>query len=324
MKHLCCLHPHANNENCSGKIVKAHTIQRNGGLTKIAQEGHVYTAMSEITNVFKNDGIINPRKIGINEASTFTGFCGKHDNEIFKPIENDPFKVCEEYAFLLGYRALCREYYAKELASTINQNHLNKLFEATPVSYHDNLRALNAGFKVGLRDLEFHKERYDEVFLSKSYNEVAYYIILIEETPEIMCSGAFQPDYDINGIQLQNYLEFGERGLDLITYSVIATDSGGAIVFCWLNDSNACECLVDSIDNLKDQQLASLITSFTFTYFENTCFSIEWWSCLSDRQKEILEQCMNVKYPLPKRSDFLDINHTFVNWNTVSRNKKFK
>ncbi len=37
-----CLHPNANVNTCSGGIIKAHTIQRSGGLDKIAKNGHVY------------------------------------------------------------------------------------------------------------------------------------------------------------------------------------------------------------------------------------------------------------------------------------------
>lgn len=37
-----CIHPSANVGVCEGKIVKAHTIQKSGGLSRIAENGHVY------------------------------------------------------------------------------------------------------------------------------------------------------------------------------------------------------------------------------------------------------------------------------------------
>ncbi|MCK4604744.1 MAG: SEC-C domain-containing protein [Deltaproteobacteria bacterium] len=37
-----CLHPNAKKGECKGDIVKAHTIQRTGGLTRIAKDNHVY------------------------------------------------------------------------------------------------------------------------------------------------------------------------------------------------------------------------------------------------------------------------------------------
>ena len=38
-----CLHPNASLQVCDGGIIKAHTIQRNGGLNRIAKDYHVYT-----------------------------------------------------------------------------------------------------------------------------------------------------------------------------------------------------------------------------------------------------------------------------------------
>ena len=41
-RHRTCLHPEAP-AGCHGKIVDAHTIQRGGGLSRIARSGHVYS-----------------------------------------------------------------------------------------------------------------------------------------------------------------------------------------------------------------------------------------------------------------------------------------
>ncbi len=43
-------------------------------------------------------------KWGRKEATVFTGFCGYHDNELFKPIENNEFNSSDEHVFLYTYR----------------------------------------------------------------------------------------------------------------------------------------------------------------------------------------------------------------------------
>jgi hypothetical protein len=108
-----CFHPNASSANCSGKIIKAHTVQRNGGLSQIAKDGHVYTAANDISSVIQNQGEITLKLTGLKTATTFTGFCNRHDTEIFKPIETVPFNPSSEHAFLLAYRVLCKELYAK-------------------------------------------------------------------------------------------------------------------------------------------------------------------------------------------------------------------
>lgn len=42
-----CLHPDSESGSCKGKIVKAHTIQRSGGLSKIAINNHVYKLVTD-------------------------------------------------------------------------------------------------------------------------------------------------------------------------------------------------------------------------------------------------------------------------------------
>src|SRR6266566_2495956 len=111
-----CLHPDASPHTC-GKIVKAHTIQRRGGLNRIARNGHVYTFLLGSNQGKDRDVIANPELIGINEASTMTGFCELHDNKTFEPIESHSFKSNQHHAFLLAYRAICREYYENASAS---------------------------------------------------------------------------------------------------------------------------------------------------------------------------------------------------------------
>ena len=94
-----CIHPEASETNCKGGIIKAHTIQRSGGLSKIAKEGHV---LSFYNSASRNDGLTYPSRIGINKASTFTGFCNFHDTTTFSPIENNPFQFSRA-SDLTGY-----------------------------------------------------------------------------------------------------------------------------------------------------------------------------------------------------------------------------
>ncbi|MEH1678706.1 hypothetical protein V7F43_22365, partial [Salmonella enterica subsp. enterica serovar Enteritidis] len=55
-----------------------------------------------------------PEKIGINQASTFTGFCAVHDRILFSCLENEKFTGTDEQCFALMFRSLSKEIYAKE------------------------------------------------------------------------------------------------------------------------------------------------------------------------------------------------------------------
>lgn len=114
-----CLHPGASENECNGYIVKAHTIQRSGGLSKIAENGHVLAFRPNMKTLIETGGKILPKPLGIRKASTFTGFCEYHDSSTFERIEKHPFKTEKEQCFLLSYRALCRELFTKKAAQRI-------------------------------------------------------------------------------------------------------------------------------------------------------------------------------------------------------------
>ena len=97
-----CWHPEASATNCSvknGKILisAAHSIQNNGVLGKIVEDGHVMGYELET-------GEVGGKLYGRNKASIFWGFCNKHDG-IFKPIETAPYVGTDEQHFLYAYRA---------------------------------------------------------------------------------------------------------------------------------------------------------------------------------------------------------------------------
>ena len=125
-KHLTkrgrCLH-YENGIRCN-EIIKAHSIQRNRLLSAIADNGHVYKISANIASMKKNKGRLTYEKCGINKVSTFLGFCKRHDNELFEPIDNFPLIPTDQQVLLYSYRSLCRELFVKENALELINKHL--------------------------------------------------------------------------------------------------------------------------------------------------------------------------------------------------------
>jgi hypothetical protein len=78
-----CLHYESDNR--CGAFINAHSIQKNGQLSTIANDRHVYTVSSNIGTLKMNDGRLALEKRGIGKGSTFLGFCERHDNQLFSP-----------------------------------------------------------------------------------------------------------------------------------------------------------------------------------------------------------------------------------------------
>ena len=77
---------------------------------------------------------------------------------------------------------------------------------------------------------------------------------------------------------------------DLINFSIFAFDGHGAIIFCWINDSNgACSQFVNSIKTLEEADIGNAIVRFAFEFCDNTYFSPKWWDSCGIRLKEKIQ-----------------------------------
>ena len=93
--------------HCANSAINAHSIQKATALSFISKNNHIMEIVPRLKN---GEMIIDFHQIGINKASTFPGFCPKHDSRLFNSIDNKPISLDDpEQLFLLAYRAATRE-----------------------------------------------------------------------------------------------------------------------------------------------------------------------------------------------------------------------
>lgn len=316
-----CIHPKAGNE-CSGNIVKAHTIQKKGfGLSRIARSGQVYR-YAHIRTAQSGKKVFGAELIPIKSASTFTGFCSFHDNSTFQAIENNPLQATEEHTFLLGYRAIAKEVFNKraQLELITFQRTLDRGKDAGSQQYIQRyLDAWESGVSAGLKELEHHRQIYDKALVASDFSDEHYYIIWLDQIPDFMCSGTVQPDYDFHGNLLQDWTDTAIT-LDHITFSLIATDTGGAAVFSWCGKNEASEKLVKSLHSLTDDQIPHAIVRYVFENFENVYSSPDWWEGLDKAEQEKLLARLLSTFETHRSSACLtDDGQRIVTWKVISR-----
>jgi len=289
-----CLH-YESSVRCD-KIVSAHSIQRSGQLAHIAENGHVYRLNSDFSTLKKNNGKPMMRKVGLNRASAFAGFCGTHDNELFAPIDNFPLRPDAQQVALYAYRSLCREYFVKENAVRALPNLVNN-HNLSP-SAKDMLTACYEGNTIGFNNLKYHKGQYDQALLSKNYSDFAYTIFTSNSPCALQLSGLLHPNYDFTGGHLQT-LGTEEPALDLITFFTAPIENGWSFGFAWhVSSSSTCEkflgalaAAVHSGVKLKDALLRLSIAC------ENHALRISWWDALPPDSKAALQERMLAFYP---------------------------
>lgn len=99
-----CLSPEM---SCTNAAIRAHSVQKSTALSFIEEQGHVYGLSMKFGD---GEPICEFKKIGRNNASTFTGLCNLHDTEIFRPIDTRPLDLNDvEQLFLIAYRSITRE-----------------------------------------------------------------------------------------------------------------------------------------------------------------------------------------------------------------------
>lgn len=98
----CLLH----NDQCDGSAIDSHSIPKKN-LRMMSNNDKVYVLKDDFKNPFK--ACVSP--LYIKSTLTFLGFCKKHDNALFKEIENkNTTHYSNDDIFFLSYRALAKEY----------------------------------------------------------------------------------------------------------------------------------------------------------------------------------------------------------------------
>lgn len=291
-----CSVPEKLRKDCNSRIVKAHTLSKGNSLKSIAHEGHVLGIKHGLGGLEKNKGRIVLERIGINQASTFTGFCSHHDKELFSSIEDRPFVESREQCTMLAYRPLIREVYVKEANYKVMEESRN--FDRG-MSFPEQLEwarmsQINLkGAELSLQDLSHIKNKVEISIEERKYNVLNHFILRLIEPPKIMACGVHGPFVDINGKDIQN-IDLDENVRPAyVAVNLIALDGKGYMIFSWLpEDDEVIMRFISSIQECPIDFIGDKLTKYTFTFFENIFCSEVWWEKIGGLQERINEMMM--------------------------------
>ena len=290
-----CLAPSAWHHECTDEIVRAHTVPRSSSLSKIARDNHVYGYKFDLHSIGKQKGILRPALIGLREASTFRGFCSRHDDSIFSPVEKQPFEPAPFQCFLVGFRAIAKEQYTKAAAASLYELRKSADRGRTTDEQHI-IQTINylhhLGEQASLRDSEIRKKRYDEILNRKSFSRSYAYVFELDSVPKIMCSGGWFPEKDFYNYPLQDLFDLAEYA-GTITCSVFATGSTGFIVFQWTDDAHiVCSKYIESFILRFSSTLPRSLVKLIIESIEGVYFSPDWWENLDISTQNYIVELM--------------------------------
>lgn len=286
-----CSCPDSMRNDCDGKIINAHTVSKGSSLKAISENGHVYGHKVSIKNIHGNNGYLKHELIGINKASTFTGFCAHHDKTLFTAFEDQPFTATSEQIFLLTYRTISREYFNKiahsDSSSLLEQGDAG-YDSSAQMSFQLFLKKYTDSLNLGVRDSEHHKNIFDDALSKRDFDKIEYCLIKFDGLLPFQCSGSHYPTTDFQNKKLQQL--DSQNILDCMSISIINDNAQSVIILSWLKDSrNTCIEFMNALLSLDYIQLKNEIINYAFSYFENIYMKPSWWDTLGANEKKHLE-----------------------------------
>lgn len=289
-----CLAPEALKSECDGNIIRAHVVSKSSNLSYIAEKGHVYTLKPSMSGLQKTSGRPEPELVGINIASTFTGFCSHHDNSLFSEIEGRKFEADEQQTFLLGFRALSRELFTK-IASRELFEGLKKLNRAKiDPMFRTFIEAMAMGTEAALRDLGSIKSKYENDLVKGSFHDYWYLSVELREPLPMVCSGALLPSYDFSGGFLQDLADLGTVAEE-VTFGSVVADDVGYLVFCGRKgERDIARHFISSFMEVADELKPSAFIDMACVYCETVCMSPVWWSNIDASERKRVVDMLNI------------------------------
>jgi hypothetical protein len=247
-----------NSESCAGEIIKAHSISQQHLKRFSPENGKAWTISH---NDFKQEGIKN-------EASTFRGFCGHHDKELFKCFEDSPYDYNNpEHVFKLTLRTIAKEFFLKfnaiQTISSLPHNKLELFYLGSCLSFHR---------------LLLWREYLIERLRKKDWSYIQSVSVKIKSL-SCFASSVFYVTNDYGGEVLNDLRKFSDSDLDPVILNLVPVDDSTIVTLAYRkNNKMAKSKLVEALRaNISEtsQNIEELITRLLILYVENFYFSNE-------------------------------------------------
>ena len=287
----CC---YLQGTDCSDVFSASHSISRSF-LNKIAADGHVRRFMSAANpKVWERmvEQTAEPLLIGINEASTFYGFCSHHDDAIFGPLEKQLIIPTREQASLMLFRALARELYVKTDAVRVLPT-TQGIISSKPDNLYRQMMNIHSvqhylGQYRSLRDLLNDQERVTAHIETADYSLYNCLTYIFDRALPIACSGYPNPPINLQGELVQNY---NDLSMDTRSFAlcVFTQQDRGYVCLSW-DSAVGLEPFTSQLEQVPPERLADFLIQMVFAYTENHAIDPRWWSGLSDLKRRRLKR----------------------------------
>jgi len=284
-----CLFP-----GCKEKAIRSHSQQKERQLRSIAVDGHLYTLTPSFTQKFKMKTACDPleiSRVGITKASTYLGFCSKHDSELFMKIETgDVNSENPEHRTLLFLRALTYEYCMKRKVHSF----LKKQREI--ISHESHLiepSIMEMGYKVWITNIwPILYTRFLSILQNGEHDELRSISREIGWNIDVSCCGVS----DVRGQTLQELQ--GVKNLQTVSplyaFNIIPrSNKSYVIITSFAEHSLEVNRHFGPLEN--EAQFERIVNKLAFYDCEDACISPRIWESLCEDEKKNLQ--LSIRHP---------------------------
>lgn len=177
---------------CDQPAIRAHSIQNSQTIALLEEENHVIGWQPRFS---KAGPEIELRQIGRNDASTFAGFCNKHDTDLFRPLDTRPLSIKDmEQLFLLAYRGITCELHAIMLGvvqvQSLNIQRVERGADTRDASSLVGQKAVQQ-MLLSWATWRYRNSYYDEPLLSASFTGIEHEVIEMDNQPPCLAASSF-------------------------------------------------------------------------------------------------------------------------------------
>ena len=212
---------HEPTETCDQQAIRAHSIPSGTVLNRLSRDGHLVVPHMKLK--FPPPTEISFTCVGKNNATTFSGLCAKHDNDLFCPIDNQLPDINNKiHLFLLAYRAVLREYHVVLQNAIRFQSTYQKRVEVglSPGTEPCDFGMFAVGHLCNAYECYEYKRDFDRYYISRDWLQLKHHVLILQnQPPSIAVSSTFSLD-DVDAPQLPR-----------VTLSVFPADSDVVVIF---------------------------------------------------------------------------------------------
>jgi len=228
------------------------------------------------------------KKLSINKATTFRGFCSLHDKIVFKPIEDFAYIGTEEQNFLFSYRTFSQEYYEQIAVEQIKKEH----FYENPKLCYNHSFVQEYRYAINKkRHLDRMKNILDTALISENFSTLTSKKVKLTKPCDFALTSVILPEVDLEGNVLNDaYLSNKDSRHILLT--IFPTDTETVILFSWLAQDNLFfESYSHQIGQLTENEVKHY-TSNLISYSPNIVIGPKLWNAMSENEKASFQKSL--------------------------------